>query len=406
MKTVGIIAEYNPFHNGHKYQIEQARKITGADYCIVVMSGNFVQRGEPAVFDKYTRTKMALSEGADLVFELPVCFATSSAELFAASAVSLLDHLGCTDFLCFGSECGSLPQLSAIADILSQEPVPFRSCLQDLLRQGHTYPEAMSKAYEYYAKNLYSGETEVSFDQSLFTEPNNLLAIEYLKTCKRRNSSIIPITIPRKGQAYHATQADEPFSSASAIRNSIASGADNVQLSKWIPASALSQIRCKQALQADDFSALLDTFRIYEKDYARYAGISHDFSNRLLSFSLTPMTFSDLARKIKTRQYTYSYISRGLLHLLLQIKKEDIELGKSSDYTPYLRILGVRKDATYLLRRIKAHTDLPLINKLADAAPNRLLELDIQAAHLYRSVLYHKTGHLLPDEYRAGICIL
>ncbi len=399
MKTVGIIAEYNPFHNGHLYQMTQARRLTGADYCIVVMSGPFVQRGEPAVFDKYSRTKAALACGADLVIELPVCYATSSAEGFASGAVALLDHLGC-DFLCFGSECGSAAELTKAAGILAEEPPLYQTYLQEALRKGAAYPAAVGEALSRYAGGESSELT------GLLESPNNLLGIEYIKALIRRQSPMKPVAITRIGQGYHASVPAEPFSSATAIRNSIRESTDKEQMSQWIPTDALDFCHTEHALWADDFSSMLNYKRLYIQNPEEYAGISQDFANRLSAFALKPMAFSSLIQEFKTRQLTYGHVSRGLLHILLDIRKEDMELGASQGCAPYLRILGVRKESTSLLRHIKAHTDRPLINKVADAPPDRLLQLDIQAAHLYRSVLYHKTGHLLSDEYRTGICIL
>lgn len=397
MKTVGIIAEYNPFHNGHAYQLQRAKELSGADYAIVVMSGDFVQRGEPALLDKYTRTRMALSCGADLVIEMPVCYATSSAELFAASGVSLLDHLGC-DYLCFGSECGSIEPLEAIAQVLAKEPPVFREALQSALKEGNTYPQAMSLAYQKATGNAESAQ--------LFSSPNNLLGIEYLKAIHRRHSSMKPLTLPRIGQSYHAQEAAERYSSASAIRGSLQNGCSIEQLSKWIPREALAHFQPDQMLWMDDFSLLMDDRRLFVNDYSGYAGVSEDLANRIAAIGNRSVTFTELTAAVKTRQYTYSHISRALLHILLQITKEHLEHGKQADFAPYIRILGVRRNSTALLRQIREHTDLPLINKLADAAPDLLLELDIRSAHLYRSVLYHKSGILLPDEYRAGVCLL
>lgn len=190
IKTAGIIAEYNPFHNGHQYQIEEIRRQTGADFVIAAMSGDFVQRGEPAIFDKYTRTRMALCGGADLVVELPALFATSSAEDFAACGVSLLGSLG-TDFLCFGSESGNLSHLQKAAEILSEESAIWQPLLQTYLKQGETYPSARSLAVA-----ELTGDPGLS---TLLATPNNILAVEYLKALKQQRSSMIPVTIRRRG---------------------------------------------------------------------------------------------------------------------------------------------------------------------------------------------------------------
>ena len=146
MKIAGIIAEYNPFHNGHKYHIEQTRKITGADFIIVVMSGNFTQRGTPAIMDKYSRARMALENGADMVLELPSCYACGSAEYFADGAIALLDKLGCVDYVCFGSECGDIELLRPIAEILATEPENYSEMLRAELKSGATFPRARNRA--------------------------------------------------------------------------------------------------------------------------------------------------------------------------------------------------------------------------------------------------------------------
>ena len=188
MKTVGIIAEYNPFHNGHKYQIEKAKELTGADYCIVVMSGNFVQRGTPAFMDKYLRAKAALTCGADLVIELPVHYAAASAEYFASGAVAILDRLGVIDYLCFGSECGNIEILSDIADVLISESDEFKNVLKQRLKEGVAYPKARNDAICAAAPHL----TEYL---DVLNYPNNILGLEYIKALKKRKSNIAPCTI-------------------------------------------------------------------------------------------------------------------------------------------------------------------------------------------------------------------
>ena len=197
MRTVGIIAEYNPFHTGHEYHIRKARELSGADYVIVVMSPDFVQRGEPAVFDKYTRTRMALQGGADLVIELPVCYATGSAEYFAEGATALLDSLGTVNTLCFGGESDDISLFQNIADILIQEPKEYTDLLRSFLKQGMTYPQARCQALSHYLKNQISDPSSSALlpDQcklpdletvtDFLSTPNNILGIEYCKALKK-----------------------------------------------------------------------------------------------------------------------------------------------------------------------------------------------------------------------------
>ena len=215
MRIVGIIAEYNPFHNGHQYHIEKSLELTGADAAVVVMSGNFIQRGAPAIMPKHSRAKMALKNGASLVIELPVPYATGSAEYFAYGAVSLLDDFGCVDALCFGSECGNLNLLKTLAKILVKEPAEYKELLSCYLKQGNSFPLARQ-----YAMRDYLHSDQVN---DILAEPNNILGIEYLKALYRLNSTIEPYTIQRVSSHYHDQELQESYSSASAIRNVIKS---------------------------------------------------------------------------------------------------------------------------------------------------------------------------------------
>ena len=210
MNIVGIIAEYNPFHYGHAFHLAQARRITGASHVIVVMSGNYVQRGVPAMFDKYTRAQAALHNGADLVLELPPCTATGSAEYFAKGAVRLLAGTGIVTDLCFGSECGDAAVLERPARILSEEPEAYRTLLKEYLRMGKPYPEARMLALHLY---------DPALPADVLKSPNNLLGIEYLKALYRLDIPLRAHTIPRAGASYHDLQMDPAaFASAGGIR--------------------------------------------------------------------------------------------------------------------------------------------------------------------------------------------
>ncbi|MDO4556822.1 MAG: nucleotidyltransferase family protein, partial [Lachnospiraceae bacterium] len=229
MKTAGIIAEYNPFHYGHQYHIEQTRKKTGADYVIAIISGNFVQRGAPSVIDKYQRTKAALSSGCDLVLELPVVYSSASAEFFASGAVCLLDSLGICDFLSFGSEAGKLDQLSVLSDILREEPSDFKNILKFYLREGMSFPLAREKALHTYCDSILHCQFSNDFWSSL-KQSNNILALEYLKSLKKIRSGIFPVTITRKNAPYHDKKLYEDFSSATAIRHTLFTSKDCSQI--------------------------------------------------------------------------------------------------------------------------------------------------------------------------------
>ena len=230
MRVVGLIAEYNPYHNDHKYHIEKAKELATADYAIVVMRGNFVQRGTPAIMPKHLRAEAALKCGADLGIELPVYYATGTAEQFAYGAVSLLDKLGCVDAICFGSECGDIEPLKSLAKILCDEPAEYKENLQFNLRSGMSFPLARQKAIQAVCDSSHLTE--------LLEQPNNILGIEYLKALYRLGSNIEPLTIRREASHYHDTELQEQFSSASALRGTISDG-NFAQLYGQIPSECM-----------------------------------------------------------------------------------------------------------------------------------------------------------------------
>ena len=279
MKIVGLIAEYNPFHNGHQYHIEKARKITGADAVIVVMSGDFVQRGTPAIMPKHLRTEAALKGGASVVIELPVCYATGSAEYFAYGAVSILEKLGCVDAICFGSECGSIEVLQDLAKIIHNEPKQYKESLNLYLRQGDSFPLARQKAMKDFLKS--------NVANSILGEPNNILGIEYLKALYRLDSNIKPYTIQRVGSHYHDDYLQNTFSSASAIRKAMK--LDKLDLKKQIPESCALLLEeaygHRYPIYTNDFSLLLKYKLLNEnkESLIEYADVSEELANRILN---------------------------------------------------------------------------------------------------------------------------
>ena len=404
MKIAGIIAEYNPFHNGHLYHLEQTRRITGADYVIVIMSGNFTQRGEPALLDKYLRTKMALSCGADLVLELPACCACASAQYFSDGAVSILEHLGVTDFLVFGSEAGDISMLLEAADILLKQPADYRCALQDNLRSGLSFPAARAKALS------------VSHAE-LLSSPNNILGIEYCRSLLSRGSAIKPITVTRTGSAYQNDFLEQTFSSALAIRTALKKGDTPSLLSLHLPASAFTILKSAIGKTAPIFPEMLSDALHYKllsessEGFTRYLDVSGDLSNRICRQLPTYTGYEDFCMSLKTKELTLTRISRSLAHILLTIEKDTLELCRMMDFAPYARILGFRREAAPLLSAIRSNASIPLISKLADArrylpAPAlMLLEKDILAAHIYNSLVLHRYHTHLPHEMQRQIII-
>lgn len=411
MKVVGLITEYNPFHNGHEYHIEEAKRVTGADYVVVVMSGDFVQRGTPAFMDKYMRTSMALACGADLVFELPVCFSCASAEYFAHGAVSLLDRLGIVDFICFGSESGDIHGLTSLAKILIQEPREYKDYLNKSVKEGKTFPEARMEAISKMSDTSYV---------SLLSSPNNTLGIEYIKALMNLGSKITPVTITRQAAGYHSedlTKSDGgiAISSATAIRKNLKDLDSFHHLKNHVPEKVfdllLAEYNKTFPITEEDFS-LLFHYRLMQLDKASLAAfldINSDLANRISNHSGKLDTFTSLAQNLKSRQWTLTRINRALLHILLDIKTSDMLEYKSAGFAQYARVLGFKKESSHLLRKITKSEKIPVITKLGSAADKlsplgkRMLEQDIFAASLYNQVVFHKYQTKLSDEYTKGV---
>lgn len=412
MNVCGIIAEYNPFHNGHQFHLDNAVKQTNADYTIVVMSGEFVQRGTPAIMDKYARAEAALCCGADLVLQLPTYYAAGSAEFFSSGAVSLLDKLGVVTHLCFGSECGDTGLLSKLANIYVHEPQEFQDSLRVKLKSGLSFPVAR-------AASLLEVYPEFSASLSVLSSPNNILGIEYIKALLKRGSSIEPLTITRSGAGYHDRELDSSFSSATAIRHAIENGISPEHLQTQIPTEATDvydrYFADSKPVFLDDFSGLLYYKLLLEQNagYASYMDVSEDLSDRIRKNLYQFTSFSDFCNLLKTKEITYSRICRCLLHILLNIKKDTLyKYVHELDYVPYARILGFRKSATPLLGEISKKASIPLISKLANAdkilegAALDMLKEDIRIRDIYNSVRSRKSKSPTPNEYSTPIVII
>ncbi len=405
MKTVGLITEYNPFHNGHAYHIRQARALTHADYVIAVMSGDYVQRGEPAIVNKYTRAAMALQSGADLVLELPVRYATGSAEYFGAGAVSLLDSLGVVDALCFGSECGDTSVLLSIAEILAQEPSSLSKQLRQNVKGGMTYPAARASALTSYLHMQLPG---FSLSDAFLSSPNNILGVEYCKALLRLHSSITPVAILRVGSSYHQKSLEEIYSSATALREKLYQG-EPKEIQNQIPPRAFRLLEESLLNQPpallDDYSLLL-SYRLMQEtaeSLTGYQDVSPELANRILSCQGSQSSYTDFIQTVKTRELTYTRVSRALLHILLNIRSFPLD-HEGTSLVPYARILGFRKTCTPLLGAIKERGRIPLISKLANREKLlsdqslAMLDEDIWCANLYERVAAHKSDRAFIHE--------
>lgn len=326
MKVAGIIAEYNPFHKGHQYHIEQTRKQTGADYIVAVMSGDFVQRGEPALIDKYDRVRSALLGGCDLVIELPIIYSTASAEFFASGAVLLLSALQVCDFLSFGSEEGSLSRLLPLADLLLLEPAPYREALQEGLKRGLSFPKAREEALISYLKGTPYCQFYNEFTNCI-KSPNNILALEYLKALKKNACSMEPVTISRKNASYHDKKLYEEISSATAIRYQITSQKDLSFLQSSVPQSTYESLQKASAshswLSGKELTPFLHSQLLSVPNGASILDMGTELWNRLQKLDWPVLDFPDLCLQLKSRQVTAVRIQRSLLHLILDIRQND-----------------------------------------------------------------------------------
>lgn len=414
MKILGIISEYNPFHNGHLYHLNQAKAITGADYTIAVMSGNFVQRGEPAIVNKWIRAQAALNAGVDLILELPVAYALSSAEYFAAGAVKILDSLGIVDNICFGSESGNIEELQLIADILVQEPAKYKDLLKEHLKKGLSFPAAREEAIANY---LNSAEAALLLQSS-----NNILGIEYLKALKKLKSSIIPVTIKRTANTYNCKYITGAISSATAIRNYINKNSNQHEfedtiIKNTLPSASQTLILKefgseRGPVKAENFENIIlsELRKKPAKDILKFPYISEGLHNKIKQASLHSTSFEELIGNIANKRHPHTRIQRILFNMMIGITKDTFDLF--NQYGPqYIKILGFNENSGALLTAIKKNVTLPIISKPADFKSScnpllkKMLELEAISTDLYVLGYNNKSFKKAGQEYTQKIVI-
>lgn len=402
MKAVGLVTEYNPFHNGHLYHLNKAMELTGADISVAVMSGDFVQRGEPAVLDKYTRISMALNSGVNLVVELPVNYALSSAESFAAGALKVLDYVK-ADSIAFGSESGDIERLSKLAHILCDNEDTLYKEISKYTANGISYAAARQKVVE----KLTDKDTA-----ALLTSSNNILAVEYLKAIIKNNYAIKPYTVQRQGDSYNDTDIRSEYASATALRENLK--ADNI--SEYIPVKAgLILSSNTNYIYPDDitealFTRLLDILfasnydkNVFIENVMQYPDVSKEIAGRLYKSAMDMITrtvpqrseskdnwafsFGSLCEHIKTKEVPLSRIKRALVRITLGLDKKHMEKYSNA---PYIRVLGFDKKGQEYLSYIRKTVEVPLITKTADY--KEILLDDIHAANIYNMIVAGKYG--------------
>ena len=343
MKILGIICEYNPFHLGHKHQIETAKKLCKADFVVAIMSGNYVQRGDIAVFDKQTRAKAALENGIDLVIELPTIMALCSAERFAHCGVTILDALN-ANFISFGTETLNIMAIDEIALTLAEEPQDYKESLSKHLKSGVSYATARNNALS----------DLLSFSEDLVSMPNNILAIEYLKAIYRLDSKIDAIPIYRRGNGYNSENLDGEFISATAARKLIH---DDASLDGYVPDITLPIYKNARIHKIENMEkAIISTIcKMTADEIAAIADVSEGLENKIIKEAFESDSFDELCGRIKSKRYALSRIRRILLHAFLCIKKQDLIEPQ------YIKILNFNESGQELLNKIKQETKLPLV---------------------------------------------
>ncbi|MDO4490281.1 MAG: nucleotidyltransferase family protein [Lachnospiraceae bacterium] len=447
MKTAAIITEYNPFHNGHAYQLSEVQKRSDADFLIILMSGDFVQRGTPALFDKFVRTETALLCGADLVLELPLAFATGSAQRFAEGAVSILNGLEIVDELWFGSEEGALETFTLLADILKEEPEKYQDLLKEHLKKGLSYPAARSAALGEYCSrpdllsktmdsdSFRSNATDADshsreavqnpvYIEEFLKKPNNILGLEYVLALKKLNSSIRPRTLQRTGSGYHAEQLEGVFSSATAIRREIAEkGFSGVQesIKTAVPEQCFSLYKenaSKNRFVLENQVSEALRYQLWKESpdsLCSYLDISQELANRIINLRPEFRSFTQFAELLQTRNQTRTALQRALLHILLGITWEDAEIsvpsqpmGKSgispvplSSGQRLIRMLGLSLSARKggLLSGIPKDGPIAITANPGTHPLSGQYEKELFASQYYESLISRNSGEAFIPEY-------
>lgn len=444
MKTLAIIAEYNPFHNGHLYHLECAKKQTNADYSIALMSGSFLQRGIPAMWDKYTRAQMASIAGIDLTLELPFVYASGSAKDFASGAVAILDNLNTIDYLCFGAETDDLDLLTTIADVINNEPDSYKEQLNYSISQGMSFPQARAIALTNYLSHnmestiysIKSKEEALPNDSNtaynpvnqeyiadVINQPNNILAIEYIAALRRINSRIQPVIIKRCNAMYHDQRLYNSISSASAIRATIEASSFKLQDIKLdIPSEVYKLVKSSYMqswpISYEALTPYLQAKLLNPCNYNEICDISEEFAHKL--DKLYPATnYQDAIDALSSKDLTATRIFRNLIHLIMDYKEEHRKLFIDYGYAMYASILSFKKDNSALLKHINMHSSIPLITKNADfekyftdhqninlSAALIMWAYDIKSTDLYNCLVYNRFDTKLPNDYNASLPII
>ena len=405
-KVVGIIAEYNPFHNGHSYHIQNTKALTGADLVVSIMTGNFTQRGNTSVVDKWEKTKMALNGGADLVIELPTIYSISSAENFANGAVKILKTLGIVDSISFGMEADDISTLNNIANVLYVEPTEYKAILDHELSKGNSFPKARENALMMYLN-------DIKRYANVLKGSNNILAIEYLKALKKQKSNLVPIGVKREKVYYNSTKIIDEYASSTGVRNLLLHN-QLEEVRKVVPAKTYSLLlnNIRQGTYVLDITAYNNEI-IYKlrtmtvKEIANLPDVSEGLEYLIKDASNKTNNLIELINKVKSKRYTQTRVQRILLYALLGITKKDMEISKKM--TPYIRVLGCSENGKMLLSQINSKAKvITSFKKFEKTNKNRkikrMLEIDKKATDIY--TLGYKKESKAGLDYTKGLILM
>ncbi|MEN1966986.1 nucleotidyltransferase [Lentibacillus sp. N15] len=384
MKACGLIVEYNPFHNGHVHHLREAQRVTNADCMIAVMSGSFLQRGEPAIIDKFHRTKAAIASGIDIVAELPYAFAVQSSDLFAKGSVLTLNALG-VDAICFGSESGNVSDFINGFQTFTSQSEHFHMTVKQQLAQGLSYPEASRVAYQ-----------EIGLQQAGFdlTKPNNILGFSYVKQIMENNLPIQAVTIKRSKSGYHDQTITSSIASATSIRSQlITNGTITKDVAATIPEATIEQLNRYQKQTTtwhrwETYFPYLHyrVLTMTEKELAAIQGVDEGLEHRLKKTAKTATSFESWMEAIKTKRYTWTRLQRMFVHLLTNTKKRDLDKLSSITSIPYIRLLGLTATGKKHLHAIRKQIDIPVYTNIRRNM-HPLLHMEEKASAAYYSIL-------------------
>ena len=393
MKVLGIIAEYNPFHNGHLYHLEESKKLLNPDYTVCVMSGDFTQRGEPAMADKWVRASMAVNNGIDLVLELPFAFAANNAEFFAAGAVDLLDRLGCVTHLSFGSESGDIGLLKETAAFLTTESDELKSGIKEFANQGVSFPKARYEA----VKRCIGKE-----GADVLKDSNNILAVEYLKQLRLRNSAIEPFTVTRYGTCYHDKGTFESIASATAVRHNLRETGEMDSIKEYIPGPSFEALCGVKDVVNPTFNTFypLLIYRILTTEAAVLGSVltaTEGLENKLKKAAVQSRDVETLISAVLSKRYTATRIQRLLTHTMVHLDKDSFYQIRRDELN-YGRVLAFSKKGASLIKRLKKEerNSIPILTNInreleKNSKEWELLKFDILASDIYHLAVRGET---------------